>query len=190
MVPILQFVGQLVYSISHFALYVISYFFYTWQNFRSLLMLNRKGGPGASGRVLPPVTGRSWVRVAVSLHCTGEGKAYHWHPSPDPAQSGSSLHWVRPLLMLNRWSWQTLLCKLQAQIVYRKVIQFAKCQSPSRQIHIFSIQHAYSKSIIFVRIKSRKISFTLTSWIALFTRPLYWSPLPSTTGLPNNVVLT
>jgi len=36
-----------------------------------------KGGPGASGRVLPPVTGRSRVRVAVSSHCTGEGKACH-----------------------------------------------------------------------------------------------------------------
>ena len=59
-----------------------------------------KGGPGASGRVLPPVTGRSRVRVAVSSHCTGEGKACHGHPSPDPAQSGSSLHWVRPLLGL------------------------------------------------------------------------------------------
>ena len=54
-------------------------------------------GPGASGRVLPPVTGRSRVRVAVSSHCTGEGKACHWHPSPDPAQSGSSLHWVHPI---------------------------------------------------------------------------------------------
>ena len=31
---------------------------------------NKKGGPGASGRVLPPVTGRSRVRVAVSSHCT------------------------------------------------------------------------------------------------------------------------
>ena len=38
---------------------------------------HRKGGPGASGRVLPPVTGRSQVRVAVSSHCTGEGKACH-----------------------------------------------------------------------------------------------------------------
>ena len=46
----------------------------------------------ASGRVLPPVAGRSRVRVAVSSHCTGEGKAC----PPDPAQSGSSLHWVRP----------------------------------------------------------------------------------------------
>ena len=54
-----------------------------------------KGGPGASGRVLSPVTGRSWVRVAVSSHCIDEGKASHWHPSPDPAQSGGSLHWVR-----------------------------------------------------------------------------------------------
>jgi len=36
-----------------------------------------KGGPGASGRVLPPVTGRSRVRVAVSSHCTGEGQACH-----------------------------------------------------------------------------------------------------------------
>ena len=36
-----------------------------------------KGGPGASGRVLPPETGRSWVRVAVFSHCTGEGKACH-----------------------------------------------------------------------------------------------------------------
>jgi len=53
-----------------------------------------KGGSGASGRVLPPVTGRSRVRVAVSSHCTGEGKACHWHPSSDPAQSGGSLHWV------------------------------------------------------------------------------------------------
>ena len=61
----------------------------------------QKGGPGASGRVLPPVTGRSRVRVAVSSHCTGEGKACHWHPSPDPAQSGSSLHWVRPYSSLN-----------------------------------------------------------------------------------------
>jgi len=25
-----------------------------------------------------------------------KGKACHWHPSPDPAQSGSSLHRVRP----------------------------------------------------------------------------------------------
>ena len=57
-----------------------------------------KGGPGASGRVLPPVTGRSRVRVAVSSHCTGDGKACHWHSSPDPAQSGSSLHWVCPLV--------------------------------------------------------------------------------------------
>ena len=56
----------------------------------------QKGGSGASGRVLSPVTGRSRVRVAVSSHCTGEGKACHWHPSPNPAQSGSSQHWVRP----------------------------------------------------------------------------------------------
>jgi len=41
----------------------------------STSMRNGKGGPGASGRVLPPVTGRSRVRVAVSSHCTGEGKA-------------------------------------------------------------------------------------------------------------------
>ena len=57
-----------------------------------------KGGSGASGRVLPPVTGRSQVRVAVFSHCTGEGKACNWHPSPNPAQNGSSLHWVRPLI--------------------------------------------------------------------------------------------
>ena len=55
--------------------------------------------PGASGRVLTPATGRSRVRVAVSSHCTGEGKTRHWHPSPDPAQSGSSLHWVRPFFL-------------------------------------------------------------------------------------------
>ena len=42
------------------------------------------------------MTGRFRVRVAVSSHCIGGGKACHWHPSPDPAQSGSSLHWVRP----------------------------------------------------------------------------------------------
>ena len=59
-----------------------------------------KGEPGASGRVLPPVTGRSWVRVTASSHCTGEGKACHWHPSLDPTQSGSSLHWVRPFSLL------------------------------------------------------------------------------------------
>ena len=40
-------------------------------------VLFQKGEPGASGRVLPPVTGRSRVRVAVSSHCTGEGKACH-----------------------------------------------------------------------------------------------------------------
>jgi len=36
-----------------------------------------KARPGASGRVLPPVTGRSRVRVAVSSHCKGEGKTCH-----------------------------------------------------------------------------------------------------------------
>jgi len=36
-----------------------------------------KGGPSASGRVLPPVTGRSRVRAVVSSHCTGEDKACH-----------------------------------------------------------------------------------------------------------------
>ena len=43
----------------------------------SICMVWVKGGPGASGRVLPPVTGRSRVRVVVSSHYTGEGKAYH-----------------------------------------------------------------------------------------------------------------
>jgi hypothetical protein len=43
----------------------------------------------------------SWWSIScpgftVSSHCTGEGKACHWHPSLDPTQSGSSLHWVRP----------------------------------------------------------------------------------------------
>jgi len=66
-----------------------------------IFLKSTKGGPGASGRVLPPVTGRSRVRVAVSSHCTGEGKACHWHPSSDPAQSRSSLHWVRPLYSWN-----------------------------------------------------------------------------------------
>jgi len=42
-----------------------------------LSILAEKGGPGASGRVLPLVTGWSRVRVAVSSHCTGEGKACH-----------------------------------------------------------------------------------------------------------------
>ena len=51
-----------------------------------------KGRPGASGRVLPPVTGRSGVRVTVSSHCTGEGKACHWHPSPDPLCTGYALY--------------------------------------------------------------------------------------------------
>ena len=48
-------------------------------------------------------TPRSRVRVAVSSHCTGEDKACHWHPSPDPAQSGSSLHWIRPLSLYSSW---------------------------------------------------------------------------------------
>ena len=74
------------------------YFKSTWIN-GHILYRHMKGGPGASGRVLPPVTGRSRVRVAVSSHCTGEGKACHWHPSPDPAQSGSSLHWVCPFIL-------------------------------------------------------------------------------------------
>jgi len=43
----------------------------------SILVYVLKGGPGASGRGLPPVTGRSRVRVAVSSHCTCEGKACH-----------------------------------------------------------------------------------------------------------------
>jgi len=51
--------------------------------------LHAKGGLGASGRVLPPVTGRSRVWVAVSSHCTGEGKACRWHPSPDPHRAGA-----------------------------------------------------------------------------------------------------
>jgi len=72
-------------SLFFFSLWLIEYF--------SCLVLHPlKGGPSASGRVLPPMTGRSQVRVAVSSHCTGEGKACHRHPSPDPAQSGSSLH--------------------------------------------------------------------------------------------------
>ena len=75
-------------------------------------MAVKKGGPGASGRVLPPVTGRFRVRVAVSLHCTGEGKACHLHPSPDPAQSGSSLHWVRPLKL-----WLCIFIALSVQVV-------------------------------------------------------------------------
>jgi len=40
---------------------------------------------GEQSGVLPPLTGRSRVRVAVSSHCTGEGKACHWHSSSDPA---------------------------------------------------------------------------------------------------------
>ena len=72
-----------------------------------------KGGPGASGRVLPPLTGRSRVQVAVSSHCTGEGKACHLHPSPDPAQSGSSLHWVRPM---KKKAWVLVHCR--STIIY------------------------------------------------------------------------
>jgi len=41
-----------------------------------------KDGSGVSGRVIPPVIGRSWLRVAVS-YCTGEGKACQGHPSSD-----------------------------------------------------------------------------------------------------------
>ena len=48
-------------------------FFITYIRLRIIM----KGGPGGSGRVLPPVTGRSRVRVAVFSHCTGEGKACH-----------------------------------------------------------------------------------------------------------------
>jgi len=67
-----------------------------WLIFGLYWIINQKSRPGASGRVLPPMTERSRVRVVVSSHCTGKGKACHWHTSPDPAQSGSSLHWVRP----------------------------------------------------------------------------------------------
>ena len=42
-----------------------------------LIIIIVMSGPGESGRVLPPVTGRSRVRVAVSSHCTGEVKACH-----------------------------------------------------------------------------------------------------------------
>ena len=59
-----------------------------------------KGGPGASGRVLPPVTGRFRVWVAVSSHCTGEGKACHWQPFPRPSTerelSAPGTHISRP----------------------------------------------------------------------------------------------
>jgi len=48
---------------------------FTLAKFQHGVIGSMKGGPGASGRVLPPVTGRSRVRVAVSSHCTGEGKA-------------------------------------------------------------------------------------------------------------------
>ena len=72
----------------------------TLSQFPIYIFWSLKGGPGVSGRVLSPVTGRSRVQVAVSSHCTGEGKACHWHPSPDPAQSGSSLHWVRPFFYI------------------------------------------------------------------------------------------
>ena len=44
---------------------------------RKLELWRQKGGPDASGRVLPHVTGRSRVQVVVSSHCTGEGKACH-----------------------------------------------------------------------------------------------------------------
>ena len=80
------------------------------------LWLLLKGGPGASGRVLPPVTGRSRVRVVVSSHCTSEGKTCHWHPSPDPAQSGSSLHWVRHFFCgshYNAWAFTNISIRLK-----------------------------------------------------------------------------
>ena len=85
--------------------------------------MSSKGRPGASGRVLPPVTGRSWVRVAVSSHCTGEGKACHSHPSPDPAQSGSSLHWVRPFIVMMSWlasAFNSLCCIAKSVILIWK----------------------------------------------------------------------
>jgi len=57
-----------------------------------IFMVDVKGVPGANDRVLPPVTGRSWVRVAVSSHCTGEGKACHWRFSPGALCTGYALY--------------------------------------------------------------------------------------------------
>ena len=64
----------------------------TLSQFPIYIFWSLKGGPGVSGRVLPPVTGRSWVRVAVSSHCIGEGKVCQWHHFLDPAQSGSYMN--------------------------------------------------------------------------------------------------
>ena len=50
-----------------------------------------KGGPSASGRDLPPVTGRSRVRVVVSSHCTSEGKALTPFPRPRTERELSAL---------------------------------------------------------------------------------------------------
>ena len=86
---------------------------------------------GASGRVLPPVTGRPRVRVAVSSHYTGEGKVCHWHPLPDPAQSGSSLHWVCPFIESTRLQMLRLCSNLQA-CLFRKSLFCAVLQADVR----------------------------------------------------------
>ena len=76
----------------------------TWEPFFSFFIRKReKGGPSANGRVLPPVTGRSQVRVPVSSHCTDEDKARYWHLFSDPTQSRRSLH-CTPLLKKRRGS--------------------------------------------------------------------------------------
>ena len=47
--------------------------------FTKLMMLvgHLKGGPGASGRVLPHVTGRPWFESRSPRIAQGEGKACH-----------------------------------------------------------------------------------------------------------------
>ena len=63
--PDLILVSQIVHAICSHNLFFL------------FLIGEQKGGPGASGRVLLPVTEMFRVRVAVSSYCIGEVKACH-----------------------------------------------------------------------------------------------------------------
>ena len=114
------------------------------------------------------MTGRSRVRVAVSSHCTGEGKACHWHPSPDPAQSGSSLHWVRPLFSTEKADWGLLDSFYQ---LISSLFFIYQCYLYILQLLIFTLLHHHWFCVIFL--KFLDVWFcTLFDYMRLLTVPM------------------
>jgi hypothetical protein len=61
-------------------------------------------GPGFESQ--SPRIAQARVRLATA----------HWHPSPYPVQSGSSLHWVRPI---NPWGWSYLTLTFYAKEILK-----------------------------------------------------------------------